>query len=77
MARAWTKSIYDKLKDHERLGIITFNDYYEDFLPLQNKRHIDQKAFFHELENVKAEGGYSWSGVYPGNPDVANSLKKW
>ena len=69
LARSCTKNIYSQLKDDERLGVFTFNDFSEVILPIQAKKNIDKSKFFLKLDELKASGGTSIEVAY--TPAVA------
>lgn len=68
LARSCTKNIYSQLKDDERLGVFTFNNFSDLILPLQQKKTIDKKSFFQKLDRLQANGGTSIEVAY--NPAV-------
>lgn len=64
LARSCTKNIYSQLKDGERLGVLTFNNFSEVILPIQTKKNIDKNTFFLKLDGLKADGGTSIEVAY-------------
>lgn len=56
LAKNCVKNIFSKLDKNERLGLITFNDDSKVLLELQPKKNIKESSFFHDINELKAEG---------------------
>ena len=64
LAKSCIKEIYSKLKDHERLGVLSFNESYEIILDIKDKASIDKKVFFKKVDDLNSDGGTSIEAGY-------------